>query len=391
MLRAIASGALSLAVVALALAAGLILWGQHEFTRAGPLTEGICLRVERGAGVRDVAESLRDHDAIRTPSVFRLGARQTGQADRLNFGAYRVPERASMQEILDILTRGGASTCGAEVNFRIGVTDAETRVRMLDPASDTFELIANFAPQDYDTPSEYEDVAAQPETRFRVTVAEGATSWQIVDALSHAPFLTGTVEAAPEEGALAPGSYDITPQTGRAALIERMRARQTEILEAAWQARAEGLPYDTPREALIMASIIEKETGVAQERGLVASVFVNRLQRPMRLQTDPTVIYGITEGRGTLGRGLRRSELDAVTPYNTYQVDGLPPTPIANPGRASIEAALNPAESEYLYFVADGTGGHAFARTLEEHNRNVARWRAIEAERREAAEAAEAD
>lgn len=391
MWRGLASGTLSLGVVVLALIAGLILWGQHEFTREGPLAEGICLRVERGAGLRDVADSLHDQGAIRTPSVFRIGARQTGQAGRLNFGAYRVPEGASMEEILGILTRGGASSCGAEVNFRVGVTDAETRVRMLDPVTDGFIQVTNFASQDAEIPEEYEDAVARPETRFRVTVAEGATSWHIVDALSQAPFLTGAVEGLPQEGALAPGSYDVTPQTDRAALIERMQARQADILENAWQERAAGLPYASPEEALIMASIIEKETGVAQERGLVASVFVNRLERPMRLQTDPTVIYGITQGRGTLGRGLRRSELDAVTPYNTYQVDGLPPTPIANPGRASIEAALNPEESEYLYFVADGTGGHAFARTLEEHNSNVARWRAIEAERRDAEEAGDAE
>ena len=148
-----------------------------------------------------------------------------------------------------------------------------------------------------------------------------------------------------------------------------------------WQARAEGLPFDTPEEAMVLASIVEKETGVPEERRQVASVFVNRLERGIRLQTDPTVIYGVTNGQGALGRGLRQSELRRETPYNTYVIDGLPPTPIANPGRASIEAVLNPAQTDFIFFVADGTGGHAFAETLAEHNRNVAQWRKIEAER----------
>ena len=162
-----------------------------------------------------------------------------------------------------------------------------------------------------------------------------------------------------------------------------MQTAQELILEEAWVNRVDDLPYETPEEALIMASIIEKETGVPEERRQVASVFVNRLNQGMRLQTDPTVIYGITNGEGVLGRGLRRSELDRATPYNTYQIDGLPPTPIANPGRASIEAALDPAETDFVFFVADGSGGHAFAVTLAEHNENVARWRQIEAERQD--------
>jgi UPF0755 protein len=148
----------------------------------------------------------------------------------------------------------------------------------------------------------------------------------------------------------------------------------------AWADRVEGLPVETPEELVILASIIEKETGVPEERGQVASVFVNRLNRGMRLQTDPTVIYGVTKGRGVLGRGLRQSELRAATPWNTYVIEGLPPTPIANPGLASLQAAAQPLETPYIFFVADGTGGHAFAETLAEHNRNVAEWRRIEAE-----------
>ncbi|MBP9952152.1 MAG: endolytic transglycosylase MltG, partial [Cypionkella sp.] len=165
----------------------------------------------------------------------------------------------------------------------------------------------------------------------------------------------------------------------RAGLLAEMGKRQTIILADLWAARAEGLPYKTPEEALIMASIVEKETGIPEERKQVASVFINRLAKSMKLQTDPTVIYGVTKGEGVLGRGLRQSELRRITPYNTYVIDGLPPTPIANPGKLSIEAALNPDTTEYLYFVADGSGGHAFATTLAEHNDNVAKWRALEA------------
>jgi UPF0755 protein len=160
-----------------------------------------------------------------------------------------------------------------------------------------------------------------------------------------------------------------------------MTAEQERIIADAWAARADDLPLSSPQEALVLASIVEKETGLAAERRQVASVFVNRLNLGMKLQTDPSVIYGITKGEGILGRGLRRSELRADTPWNTYVIPALPPTPIANPGRAAIEAALDPDRSEYIFFVADGTGGHAFAVTLAEHNRNVQAWRAIEAER----------
>ena len=204
--------------------------------------------------------------------------------------------------------------------------------------------------------------------------------WQIVDALKKADFLQGSLETVPPEGSLAPGGYEVERGTERGTVIAEMTEKQAAILAEAWAARAEGLPYDTPEEALIMASIIEKETGIAEERGQVASVFINRLQQGMRLQTDPTVIYGVTKGEGVLGRGLRQSELRRETPYNTYVIDGLPPTPIANPGLEAIKAAVNPEQTDYLFFVADGTGGHAFAQTLDQHNENVARWRAIEAE-----------
>ncbi len=380
MWKHIAANALTLLIVAMVLVAGVVTLGQRAFVAAGPLEQAICLRVERGASLRAVAASLAEQGAVASPALFRLGAQYDGRDGQLRFGAYLVPAGASMDQILDLVTQGGASTCGTEVVLRIGVTQAGYLVRELDPATSRFVETLTLPLETTEFPAAYQSVAAQADTRFRITVAEGATSWQVWAALEQAEFLTGTAAAAPPEGSLSPDSYEVRRGADRGELLAEMAARQTAILAAAWEARVPGLPLASPEEALILASIVEKETGVADERRVVASVFLNRLRVPMRLQTDPTVIYGITRGQGVLGRGLRRSELNASTPYNTYQIDGLPPTPIANPGRASIEAVLNPETSPYLYFVADGSGGHAFAATLAEHNANVARWRQIEAQ-----------
>ncbi|CAN0583838.1 unnamed protein product, partial [Ectocarpus sp. 12 AP-2014] len=214
---------------------------------------------------------------------------------------------------------------------------------------------------------------------YRLVVAEGTTAWQVVQGLKSMDMLEGEVDEVPAEGTLAPDSYDVVAGDDRAVLLEEMSALQVLRVGAAWEARSPDVPVSSPEELLILASIIEKETGVPEERGQVASVFANRLERNMRLQTDPTVIYGITKGEGVLGRGLRQSELRGATPWNTYVILGLPPTPIANPGMASLEAAASPASTDFVFFVADGSGGHAFAETLEEHNANVAKWRAIEA------------
>jgi len=256
-------------------------------------------------------------------------------------------------------------------------------VRELDTASGRYEERAAFNPmaEEVTAPAVFDTVRGQADTRYRIAFAEGVTSWQVVEGLKSVDVLEGDVEEVPAEGTLAPDSYEVRAGDSRESVLNRMAEAQEVILAAAWEGRAEGLPLDSAEEALILASIIEKETGVAEERRQVASVFVNRLERGMRLQTDPTVIYGITEGRGVLGRGLRQSELRGATPWNTYVIEGLPPTPIANPGRASIEAAVDPDSTDYVFFVADGSGGHAFAETLAEHNRNVARWREIEAER----------
>ncbi len=379
MVRHVVANVFTLMIVGLIGLAIVISSGKRSFFVAGPLEDAICFRVAPGSSLRAVSAALAEQGAVSSETVFRIGAQYTDRADSLRFGSYLIPERASMDEIMDLLTRGGASTCGTEIQYRIGVTRIDTLVRALDPATQRFQTIVQFA-SDEDPPEEYARFTAEADIQYRITVAEGATSWQIWEGLRLAEFLSGDPGEVPREGWLAPDSYAVSRGADRQEILAEMEARQTRILNALWEERADDLPYASPEEALIMASIVEKETGVADERRQVASVFVNRLRIPMRLQTDPTVIYGITMGQGTLGRGLRRSELDAVTPFNTYRIDGLPPTPIANPGRLAIEAALNPDDTPYLYFVADGTGGHTFSTNLADHNRAVARWREIEAD-----------
>ncbi|MHA6325780.1 endolytic transglycosylase MltG [Roseivivax sp. CAU 1753] len=382
MWRNIASNALTFLVVAVFLFGGMLIWAQSQYDSAGPLSEPICLEVPRGTNMSRVSDNLAAQGAVSSGTLFRLGADYADKTQDLKAGSYLVPEGASMREIVDIVTRGGASTCGTEVIYRIGVNAAEVEVRELDPATGRFVEIAEFDPSvaDAEVPEVYTSVRGRPDTRYRVAVAEGVTSWQVIDKLNAVDVLEGTVDV-PAEGSLAPDSYEVAVGDTRASLIERMRRAQDIILSEEWANRADNVAVESPTEALILASIVEKETGVPEERPQVASVFTNRLEQGMRLQTDPTVIYGITGGEGVLGRGIRQSELRAETPYNTYVITGLPPTPIANPGRASIRAALNPDTTEYIFFVADGTGGHAFAETLAEHNENVARWRQIEAER----------
>ena len=380
MWRHIASNAVTFLIVAVFLLAGVILWGQREYSAQGPLDQAICLQVERGSSIARVSRNLQDQGAITNARIFRLGADYSEKSDLLKAGSFLIPPGTPMSEIVDIITRGGPSTCGTEVVYRIGVNSASVVVRELDPVTSRYEEKASFNPAQEVPPEDYTQVRARNDTRYRVALAEGVTSWQVVDSLSRLEILEGEVTEVPPEGTLAPDSYEVIPGQSRADLLARMTAAQQAILTEAWANRVDGLPLASPEEALILASIIEKETGVPEERRQVASVFVNRLNRGMRLQTDPTVIYGITKGQGVLGRGLRQSELRGQTPWNTYVIEGLPPTPIANPGRASIEAALDPDDTPYVFFVADGTGGHAFAVTLEEHNRNVAEWRRIEAE-----------
>ena len=388
MIRHIVANVFTLLIVGLIGLAIVISAGKRSYYVEGPLEQAICFRVAPGSSLRAVSGALAQQNAIASEQVFRIGAQYTERAGNLRFGSYLIPEGASMDQIMDLLTRGGASTCGSEIQYRIGVTRIDTLVRELDPATQSFQTIVQFA-SDEEPPEDYARFADQADIQYRITVAEGATSWQIWEGLRLAEFLSGEPGDVPREGWLAPDSYAVQRGADRQTLLAEMEARQTRILTELWEGRVDGLPYESPEEALIMASIVEKETGQADERRQVASVFVNRLGIPMRLQTDPTVIYGITQGQGTLGRGLRRSELDAVTPFNTYRIDGLPPTPIANPGRAAIAAALDPDDTPYLYFVADGTGGHTFTTNLADHNRAVARWREIEAEIRAREQAAD--
>jgi UPF0755 protein len=380
MWRHIVSNFLTIAILGLVALAGLASWSQNQYKNPGPLTKAICLQVERGSNMRVVAEKLVERGAIAHPYIFKVGADYSGRADKLKAGSYLIAPGASMQGIVDEISGSGVSTCGTEVNYRVGVTATNVVVSELDPATNKLVEVVKFDPAEAAPPAEYTDLADQPDVRLRVTLAEGVTSWQVVDALSRADFLSGEVKDIPDEGMLAPQQYEVERGADRAALVARMQEIQAQTLASLWAARVEGLPYKTPEEALIMASIIEKETGVAAERGQVASVFLNRIKQGMKLQTDPTVIYGLTKGQSVLGRGLRQSELRSNTPYNTYVIEGMPPTPIANPGRDAIAAALNPDTTEFLFFVADGTGGHAFAKTLAEHNDNVAKWRKIEAE-----------
>lgn len=311
-------------LVALAVAGGgWFAW--REATRDGPHTEDVVVLFEPGVSVGTIAEKLHYAGAIRHEPLFKAAARLKGEAGALKAGEYRIPAGASVVDIIDILVEG--------------------------------KSILHY-----------------------LTAPEGKTTAQILKLVAEDPDLQGEITLQPKEGELLPETYAFTRGRTRDEIIKEMMKARDAAIDGAWEGRALDLPFATKEEAIIIASIIEKETGVADERPRVAAVFVNRLRKGMRLQSDPTIIYGLTGGE-PLGRGLRESELKKETPYNTYVISGLPPTPIANPGKASIEAALNPADTDDLYFVADGTGGHAFAATLDEHNANVARWRRIERER----------
>ena len=294
----------------------------ERYQGPGPLAEEARVVIRSGAGLESIGAQLEAAGVIESAEVFGLAARATGQASRLKAGEYAFAPGISLEGTLDLLESG------------------RTVVR-------------------------------------RLTVPEGLTSVEVAALLSKAEGLTGEIPEAPPEGSLLPETYHYHWGDSRQVLLDRMQESLEAALEKLWAERAEGLPIDSPEEALVLASIVEKETGVASERPLVASVFLNRLARGMPLQSDPTVVYALTGGKGPLGRELTRADWKVDDPYNTYRVDRLPPGPIANPGRDALAAVLQPADSDYLYFVADGSGGHAFATTLAEHNRNVAEWRRI--------------
>lgn len=322
-LRRLVSGLLGLLLLGiLGLGGGWWVLARY-LDQPGPLAEEQVVELPRGGGLAGIASRLEASGAIEDARVFRVATRLVGRDRRLRAGEYRIPAHASPREILDILESGQIVLHG-------------------------------------------------------LTIPEGLSTVEALTLIEAHPILVGGMpEDPPGEGELLPETYMFARGTTRAELIERMTGDMRRLLAELWENRQEGLPLASPEEALILASIIEKETAVKAEYGLVASVFVNRLRRGMPLQTDPTVIYAITRGEGPLGRQLLRRDLEIDDPYNTYRHPGLPPGPIANPGRGALAAALNPETTDYLYFVADGTGGHAFARTLQEHNRNVAQWRRI--------------
>ena len=332
----ILNGLLTLVVMRLLIAGGALLYGASQFYGDGPLQQDTTFRVESGNGLGTTSQRLEEQGLISNRYVFQLGGRALERQGQLKAGDFTIPAGSSMADILKELTEG-------------------------DPI------------------------------RYAVTIPEGWTTWEAVQRINGDSNLVGEVTPLPPEGSLLPGSYDYLPGDTRQSVVDKMQAAMRAELAKVWAARNPDLPIQTPEELLVLASIVEKETGLPTERPQVAAVFVNRLREGMRLQSDPTIIYGITKGQAPLGRGLRRSEIEAETPFNTYQIDGLPPTPIANPGADSLRAVANPDAHDYLYFVAKGpvpSDGHVFAETYAEHQTNVARWREIE---REAAEQAEAD
>lgn len=287
------------------------------------LTEDKIVIIPRGATVQTIATDLKTNGVIDSPRVFRAMARLVA-SDNLQAGEYEFSPSMNMADMV-VMMRDGRSI-----------------VR-------------------------------------RFTVAEGLTSHEIATLLRNDPTFSGDIPAIPPEGSLLPETYHYSYGDSREGLVERMQKGQRDLLNGLWEGRAEGLPLKTPEESIILASIVEKETGKKpEERARVAGVFYNRLRQGIRLQSDPTVIYAITNGQSPLGRDLKHEDLVFISPFNTYVNAGLPPKPICNPGRASLEAVLQPENNDFLYFVADGTGGHAFAKDISQHNQNVARWLSLQ-------------
>ena len=329
------SGVLTLGLVV----AGVLVFGllalERRVEENGPLAQDKVVLIPKGTGTAELAALLAKEGVIADPNLFEIYAYLHRGKGQLKAGEFQFRAGTSVEEAIDTLVQGKA-------------------------------------------------------IQHAFTIPEGLTSEQILARLRENELLSGTVNEVPREGTLLPETYLFERGTSRQQLINKMQADAREALVKAWAKRAPDLPIKTAPELVILASIVEKETGRGDERPRVASVFMNRLSRRMKLQSDPTIVYGIVGGKGTLGRGILRSEIERATPYNTYVIEGLPPGPIANPGRAALEAAANPIKTRDLYFVADGTGGHAFAETLDGHNRNVARWRQVE-RARDAAGSVEVD
>ena len=329
-------GVISFLFLAVIIVGAAVYFGTREFEAAGPLTEEKSVLIAKGSGTGDIGDALETAGIIDSSFVFSSMTRFLKKSDDLKAGEYLFKPGVSMRQVMETLVDGK------------GIQHA-------------------------------------------ITIPEGLTSQMIVDRLAADTVLTGEPPPVPREGAILPDTYKYERGTTRLQLIARMESEQKAALAEIWKNRSSALALKSPSELVTLASIVEKETGKADERPRVASVFLNRLQKNMRLQSDPTVIYGIVGGKGKLDRPISKADLDQTTPYNTYVVTGLPPAPIANPGRAAMEAVANPSRTKDLYFVADGSGGHAFAETLDQHNRNVARWRALEQQGNDATGAAPPD
>lgn len=313
---------MSLVVFAAIVAGGVAWYGKRSFDSPGPNPTDTTFVVRPNTGVSAIAQDLEDRGLISNARVFGLGVRASRNEMSLKAGEYAVKAQASMRDIMETLKSGKS-------------------------------------------------------IMFSVTIPEGLTVDQAFQRIAAAAELSGDMPSSmPPEGTMATDTQLFSRGTPRTTVVDRMIADQKALIDGIWATRREGLPINDINEFVTLASIVEKETGVAAERPQVASVFVNRLNKGMRLQSDPTILYGLFGGKGRPpDRPIYKSDIEKPTPYNTYVIDGLPPTPIANPGRAALEAVANPAQTDYLYFVADGTGGHVFAETLEEHNKNVAKWR----------------
>lgn len=365
-------------------ALALVEAGKQHFNHPGPLASTEFFEIREGADAGKVGKDLAAKGIIApflmlpAELLFKEGAKRSGRAQSIRHGTFEIPTAASMAQILDVITSGETSRPRFRVQLTASATGGKISLGERQAGQTNFvEILTVMA--DETLPNDLLTIADRESSiGFWVSIPEGLTSWQVVKSLELANFLAGDSGEVPAEGSLAPDTYNVVHGRSRQSLLAEMQAAQAEILAGEWQQKSDNLPLESAADALILASIVEKETSVAAERGLVASVFVNRLQEGMLLQTDPSVIYGITEGREPLGRGLRQSELKRDTPFNTYLHRGLPPSPIANPGRLSIRAALNPDNSDYLFFVADGKGGHAFAVTYAEHRKNVRAWRQVE-------------
>ncbi len=310
-------------VAAAAFAAVMALnWEAHNFSAPGPLRADTDVIIKSGTSLKQAAQQLAQSGVIANADLFRFGVGRRHAAGALKAGEFIFPAHASMSDVLDMIVGGKAAL-------------------------------------------------------HRITIAEGLTSDMAVVAVNTNSYLTGILSAMPPEGSLLPETYLFERGTTRDQILARMHKAQEDLLAALWPTRKSGLPYNSIAEALTLASIVEKETAITAERPRIAAVFINRLKLGMKLESDPTIIYGLTKGY-PLGHDLRQSELDKRNPYSTYQIAALPPTPICNPGKDAIMAVLNPPDSDELYFVANGSGGHVFARTSEEHAKNVAKWRRIE-------------